>query len=242
MKKIIAVLLALCALLSMAGLSETTAPVDPPAGEPPLEDAAASPAAGDWYANVEGVPLRLTLNADGSYEAAWPSAIADTTQGTWELRDGFVWLDGDGALPFNLVSTELMIWTADDTFFTRQVPETYASADVLPDAPLEMYEGYWKCAYVDADGACLPAEALDESTDIYVDTTTVALGGPRFGDIFWDFHFRDSVFSGELDDGRTITLAYQADGLLCMTIAGSDGETVLYLASADFGALDDDTE
>ena len=60
MRKLFAYLLAFLVLLFSAALAEA---------EP------ANPAAGDWYASIEGVPVTLSLAPDGGYTLALPAAI-----------------------------------------------------------------------------------------------------------------------------------------------------------------------
>ena len=214
MNRIFAILLALLVLLSSAALAEAE-PVDP----------APDPAAGDWFTSVEGVPVTLSLAPDGGYTLVLPTALGAPQAGTWVLDDGFVRLDDGSAL--NLVNEELLIWTANGLIFTREDPALYVPADLLPDAGLELYAGYWRCAFVDADGVALPAEALDEATDLYIENATVALGGPRFGDIFWTFAFEGGALAADVN-GQSVALALQQDGFLRLTIVG-DAPATLYL-------------
>ena len=207
MKKLFAFLLAFLVLLSSAALAEA---------EPE------NPASGDWFASVEGVPITLTLAPDGAYTLALPAALGAPQAGTWVLDDGFVRLN-DGSV-LNLVNESLLIWSENGLFFTREPAAVYAPADLLDDAILELYAGYWRCAWVDADGVALPADVLDESTDLYIENATVALGGPRFGDIFWTFDFADGVLSADVN-GQSVTLALQQDGLLRLVLP----DATLYL-------------
>ncbi len=76
-KKILALVLALLVILTAAALAEETLS--------PL---------GDWYAEIGGMPLQLTLTEDGAYTLSFPGLPDTPTQGTWELNDGFIFLDG----------------------------------------------------------------------------------------------------------------------------------------------------
>ena len=220
MKRIFAIFLAFLLLLSSAALAEAE-PVNP-----------AAVAEGAWYADLDGVPVTLTLSPDGSYTLALPAAIGESMTGEWTLDDGFVRL-GDGSA-LNLVNESLLIWTEDGLFFSREPAAYYAPAEVLADAILELYAGYWKCAFVDAGDAIVPAAAMDETTDLYIENATVALGGPRFGDIFWTFDFADGVLSADVN-GQSVSLALQQDGFLRLTM----GDTNLYLSPADYGEEDE---
>ena len=203
MNRIFAILLAFLVLLSSAALAEAE-PVDPTLDP-----------AGDWYSSVEDVPVTLSLDPDGGYSFALPAALGAPQTGTWTLDDGFVCMNDGSAL--NLVNESRLIWTNRGLFFTREAPALYAPADLMEGATLELYAGYWKCVYVDADGVALPAEALGETTDLYIDGATVALGGPRFGDIFWTFDFADGALTADVN-GQRVNLALQQDGFLRLTL------------------------
>ena len=210
MKRIFAILLAFLILAAPAALAEAEQP---------------DSAAGDWYASVEGVPVTLSLNPDGGYALVLPAALGAPQAGTWVLDDGFVRLD-DGSV-LNLVNESLLIWSANGLIFTREPAAGYAPADLLPDAILELYAGYWRCAYVDLGDAVVPANAADERTDLYIENATVALGGPRFGDIFWNFDFDGGALTADVN-GQSVALALQQDGLLRLTLP----DATLYLQPA----------
>lgn len=220
MKRVIALALSLLLLLFPAA----------PAEELPEDVPEAVSAAGDWYADLNGVPLRLTLDPDGSYERALPSALGGPVRGAWEERDGFVILDGDMSSPLDLVSGTFMTGAGGGLCFTREAPRTYVPADISENVTAPFRDGYWVCAYADADGPALPARALGETSDLYIEGTAVALGGPRFGDVFYRFEEADGALSAEVNGAR-VTIALQKDGLLRLNVSGESGIT-LYLARA----------
>ena len=108
--------------------------------------------------------------------------------------------------------------------------QTYLPAELLADAPLESYAGYWKCAFIDLGHSVVAAAVMDETTDLYIENATLALGGPRFGDIFWTFSFADGVLSADVN-GQSVSLALQQDGYLRM-ILSDDAQETLYLMPA----------
>ena len=234
-------------------LSLILASVAAACAEPLKED----PAVGDWYSSLNGVPLRLTLNADGTWECALPAAFDDAAAGAWTMDDGFVRLDNGAALCF--VNADVLSWAQSSLSFTREPCAGYHPAELLPGASPAMLAGYWKCAFLDVGGIAVPAEAVHENTDLYIESGAasdgsedilvtdgadgavsidispadidsalpVALGGPRFGDVFWIFDFEDGALSADVN-GQTVTLALQQDGYLRLTLDGEVPAT-LYL-------------
>ncbi len=215
MKKWLAVFLALALFLASAAQAEDG------------QEASMAPA-GDWHAGLNGIPVRLTLNADGTFEFIVPAVLSGSFRGVWIRNGVFVTLEGSGTLI--LASADLLIWMGNDLVFTRKPQKSYVPADLLPDAPPEMLNGYWKCAYADADGAAVPAAALNETTDLFIDNTTAALGGPRFGDVFQKFTRENGALITADFRGQGITMALQTDGFLRVSITSEGGGTVLYLA------------
>ena len=222
MKRILAILLAFLLLLAPAALAEAE-PVDP--------------ASGTWYADLNGLSLTLSLNGDGSYTLVLPDGIGEPASGAWVLEDGFVRLDNGSAL--NVISESLLLRMNDDLFFSREPVQYYAPADLLSDVPAELYAGYWKCAYVDLGSAVVPADTVDDRTDLYVEGSSAILGGPVFGDTQVKMDFAAGALSCE-QDGAKVVLQIQQDSFLRMTVTGSETvPQVLYMRMAGPPALEE---
>ena len=210
---------------------------------PDAEEIPAQPddpaAAGDWYADADGMPMRLRLNADGTFELSQPGEISN---GSWEQEDGIIILDGAEAYPLELIGDDTLVPEGADLLFTRDEPETYIPEEPVPDAEPGWFAGYWESIYADVGGTPVPAWIIGDNTDVYFNGTLAVLGGKRFGDIYWNFAFADGAMSATLEDGRTVTFSFQQDSLLRMTITGSEEETVLWLTPAWSEVLDGDTE
>ena len=215
MKKLLAILLALSLLLVPAlALGEGEAP-----------EAAL---VGDWYGELNGLVLKLTLNEDGAYAALIVTQPDDVKAGTWAYADGFVHLDGSLLPDINVLSDDVLKWTAFDIFLRREAPQTYAPAELLPGAALELYAGCWKAQYVGVNGAILPSDAIGNETVLYVEGSDLALTGGLFDETVLEAAYADGVLSWS-GDGVALTLALQQDGFLRLTLA-TDPETVtLYL-------------
>jgi len=181
--------------------------------------------AGSWYAQMGGVTAELMLNTDGTYALSVPGG--DSATGVWTFDDGYLYLDGASVPTMATWGDDALMMSDGSTTFTREKPWTYEPAEPVPEFPAEYFAGYWKCAFIDVDGQALPVAVTDEATDLYIEGTTVALGGPRFGDIFWTFDFEGAALTADVN-GQTVALALQQDGFLRLTLAGGDPAT-LYL-------------
>ena len=132
-KKIVSLFLAFCLVVLMV---------------PALAEA--GDVTGDWYGSMYGMPITLTLNADGTYLLT----IQGTDQqmpGKYELKDGIVYMDGsdDPADGFVFDGSSLVNETQGVTL-TRDAETAPAVelAEVDPEAPLEAFAGEWTCKYL----------------------------------------------------------------------------------------------
>ncbi len=190
------------------------------------EEAPEAALAGDWYGEMNGLVLQLTLNADGTYRASLPGSGQSEKTGAWVLADGFVYLDGADQPQINVLGEEVLKWIETDIFLHREMLWVYAPAELLPDVPLDLFAGYWRGQFVGLDGVTILAEAfLDEVTALYIEGQNVALGGDFFGNAIVEMAYADGALSLD-SDGQLLTLQLQKDGFLRMTIAA---EQPLYL-------------
>ena len=192
-------------------------------------DETGNPALGDWYADLNGIPVSLSLNPDGTYVF---SALGEVSGGVWAPSDGFVVLDGDGESPLNVVSDTFMVHRELGLFFTREPVRVYSPAIVVPASGADWFAGYWKSLYVETAGTTVLAEAIGDDTDLYIEGEAVALGGGRFGDIWWNFTFENGTLSAQLDGGETLPVSLQMDGMLRLEITSGGKSETLFFAAA----------
>lgn len=204
-------MLALALCLPMALAEETLSPL------------------GDWYAEIGGMPLQLTLTEDGAYTLSFPGLPDAPTQGMWELNDGFIFLDGDETAPFSWDGDRLTRRSMG-LFFTREAPSLCAPAEIFPDAALEDFAGAWRSAYVLMEGAALPASSLGDDTILYIEENAVALTGSLFGEIIAEFAYENGALSFA-SEALAVTLQLQQDGFLRMALSAENEEITLLLSS-----------
>lgn len=231
MKKIFLILLAV-SLLMLSGCAcsreKTQVPEEPvyetvPESELPLD----MRLPGDWYASHDGLVLTLSLADDGAYTLSIPGQ--PLRNGKWTIEDSELVLSGEknGTL---LPVAGILRWEAENLLFRREMPETYQPAEIYADAMSGDFDGYWKSHYIAVGDGTMFASALGEKTDVYIEGTRVALGGPLFGDVIVDMELKDGtlVYTAE---GVSVTLALQQDGFLRL-VMDSDETVILYLLPA----------
>ena len=217
MKKMLALGLSL-ALLLLSTLSLAMA-------ESPAPEAALT---GDWFGETQGMILQLTLKEDGSYTAAFPAREDSNVSGTWEFRDGFLYLDGNDVPAVNVLGEDVLKWIDFDTFLRREAPLLYTPAEPLADIPQEIYSGTWKALYVGVDGAMLMADMLGEPSGAYIEGSSVALTGPLTGEALLEATYEGGALRWT-DGNTTITLQLQQDGFLRLTLTAGENTVTLYL-------------
>lgn len=231
--------------------AETDAPGEPSAPETPdaeagvpddPDDESADPddespdpeedVTGLWYCAMGTVDLCLELEAGGTYTVTLPHDPEGTVTGTWEERDGFLYLDGDMTAPLSAYGT-LLSWPAAGVFLSREEPAPlYVPAATLEKLPEGILDGYWVAAFLDLDGEVFSVEDLNERMDLYVEGSRAALGGPVFGDQIVELEVLENglSFSGE---GFRVDMSLQADGFLRLSMkADGEGALVYYLYNA----------
>ena len=182
---------------------------------------------GDWYGDLQGLVLKLTLNGDGTYSAVLVAQPDQSTEGTWVFADGFLYLDGSETPTINVLGDDVISWISFDVFLRREVPETYVPAEIMADAQAEWMAGCWKAQYMEANGAMLLSEAAGDNTVIYIEGTHVVTTGKFFGDGVLEMTWADGALSCAAEGG-TLTLQLQQDGFLRFTCA-ADQTVTLYL-------------
>ena len=183
---------------------------------------------GTWYSSMNGIPVRLKLSEDGSYTSAAPGA--EPVTGTWEERDGNIFLDGSET-PELTVQDDKLLWNDMAAFFTREEQMVYTPAEIYADFDPALFRGYWKALYVDVDGAACLASALNDTTDLYVEGNSMILGGPLFGDLPVKAESADGALVCTAE-GITVTLRMQQDSFLRMTVDTGEETLTWYLEAA----------
>lgn len=71
-------------------------------------------------------------------------------------------------------------------------------------------------------GTLVPAAALEDETDLYVEGYSAILGGPILGDVIVKFEEQGGVLATAAGSSPSATIVLQQDGLLCLTVTGSE--------------------
>ncbi len=247
MKKTLMIILALLLALTPLALAEDEAPEGYDYPEPSLSDLpVVMTLPGEWYADLQGVTIKLTLSDEGAYTLEVPGSAAEG--GAWELgeEDGMLYLGGNEAPLLPL--TNAIIWNAANLVFRREATATYTPADVYTEAQAETFNGWWRAHFtqvggardtskrpavrsVQAGGSVILSSFIDDDTALYIENGKAALAGQLFGRQLAEFSLKNGVLTADVD-GAKVTLALQTDGFLRLTYASKDEAKVIYLLPA----------
>ncbi|MBR6499130.1 MAG: hypothetical protein IKT23_05520 [Clostridia bacterium] len=252
MKKLLSILLALTLIISAFALGEEVIipEIDMESYEyyempVPLEQAVL----GEWYASFQGLTVKLTLD-EGAYTLEFPGTGKDSA-GTWEIKDGMLYLEGNEAPLLPLDSA--LIWSAVNLVFSREQPVTYTPAEVYADAQAELFNGFWRAQFtqvggardtskrpavrgIQAGGSVILSSAIGDDTALYLENGKAALAGTLFGRQIAEFSLTDGALTAKVD-GAKVTLQLQQDGFMRLTYERGGETRVIYLMpKADLGA------
>ena len=136
--------------------------------------AVAEDVTGEWYAEVYGMVMKMTVNADNTYVL---EAAGDSAPGTWEL-DGTNLIVDKGTETESVFAYDAAAQTLDmagEMLFTRTAIEAWAPAAVRAEAALADFEGIWTAQRVDAFGAVLPVNDAGVFMDAGIAGANVSL-------------------------------------------------------------------
>ena len=117
--------------------------------------AVAEDVTGEWYAEVYGIVMKMTVNTDNTYVL---EAAGEAAPGTWEM-DGTNMIVDKGTETesvFTYDAAAQVLDMAGEMTFTRTAIEAWTPASVRAEAELADFEGIWTAQRVNCFGALLP--------------------------------------------------------------------------------------
>ena len=136
--------------------------------------ACAEDVTGEWYGDVYGIVMKVTINADNTYAL---EVAGDIQNGTWVLEGSSLVMDKgtetESAFAYDAAAQTL---TMDDVVFTHTAIEQWFPAAIREEAVvLEDFNGLWGALHVDCFGALLPVDAAGVYMNASIDGTKLAL-------------------------------------------------------------------
>lgn len=136
--------------------------------------AVAEDVTGEWYAEVYGMVMKMTVNADNTYVL---EAAGEAAPGTWEMDGTNLIVDKgtetEGVFAYDAAAQTLDM--AGEMLFTRTAIEAWAPAAVRAEAALADFEGVWSATNVDAFGALLPVDDAGVYMDALITGANVSV-------------------------------------------------------------------
>ena len=205
---------------------------------------------GEWYADLYGMEVTLTLNTDQSAKMTL-TGMGDIAEYTWVESNGLFVLTEttEGAkLEGSYKDGEIRINDGEDEFvFTREHVEGIQVAEVNPDAAAEEFEGTWAISSVRAEG--VHARAADVGLGeigAVIEKGTITFTG-NTDDISFFFgkdpiqmtyengglNYKNDIVLGEETVEGVLACEMLQDGMLALTvIINGDGVTYFFTKAA----------
>lgn len=177
--------------------------------------AVAEDVTGEWYAEVYGIVMKMTVNADNTYVL---EAAGEAVPGTWEMDGANMIVDKgtETESVFAYDAAAQVLDMAGEMTFTRTAVEAWAPAAVCAEAAIADFEGIWTAQRVDCFGALLPVD----DAGVYMDAGIVG------ANVSLTVTFMDAeTFEGE---------AVLENGALTLTVPAKDeySEAQVFTANA----------
>lgn len=155
MKKLFSLLVALCMMLVCCASAEA---VD---------------LTGVWYADLLGMTMTLTLNADNTYTM---DMMGETDDGTWAQTETGVTMDNEMPMTYNAeANTLVMDMEGMELVFGREPVPAFVAAEARTDAAVEEFAGNWLADKVSYMGMTASITDIGVGLALAIDGTTVTM-------------------------------------------------------------------
>ena len=187
---------------------------------------------GEWYGELLGIQVTLTINADGTYKM--DIAGMDSEEGVWEKNeDGNLVMDkgteGEGLVTV----TETGLSTEQDGMkidFTREAPAASVELTISADTTEEQLQGKWQATSVIMNGMSVPMSMVGQECIIEVKDSNLYLlnlvGQTALAEIAVPLTFVDGILSVTLqvdeNTSEMFALAMLEDGTVLFEVAMGD--------------------
>ena len=192
MKKLFSLLLALCMMLACCASAEA---VD---------------MTGVWYADLMGMTMTLTLNADNTYTMDMMGEVDD---GTWALTETGVLIDDEMPMVYNAeANTLVMDMESMELVFGREAAAAFVAAEARTDATVEEFAGCWLADKIGFMGMTMSTTDIGMGLAFAINDTTVTM----------------YMMEGEqsFDEAETVDLPAEfADGALTIVMPAESEES-----------------
>ena len=190
---------------------------------------------GEWYGELLGIQVTLTINEDGTYKM--DMAGMDSQDGVWEMNeDGNLVMDKDTDGEGLVTVTETGLSTEESGLkidFTREAPAEDEELTISTETTEEELQGKWQAMSVIMNGASVPMSMVGQDCIIEVKESKLYLlnlvGQTAMAKIPVSLTFADGILAVTLPVDENTTqmfgVAKLTDGTVLFEVA--QGDTVM---------------
>lgn len=203
--------------------------------------AASEEVVGEWYAEMYGMVMTLTLDESGEYAL---DMAGEVETGTWELDGETLTMDKGTEAEMTFAYDGATLYAADEEMemtFGREAIEVFVPAEPNAEAVLEDYAGEWGAHNVYAFGMTVPLEMMEvEGFYLTIEDTKVDFmlkGGFMFGEAETELEaeFADGALTftlpaqDEYSEDSVYTAQLLVDGTMSVSTAMMEDELIFYM-------------
>ena len=196
---------------------------------------------GEWYAEMYGMVMTLTLDESGEYAL---DMAGEVETGTWELDGETLTMDKGTEAEMTFAYDGATLYAADEEMemtFGREAIEVFVPAEPNAEAVLEDYAGEWGAHNVYAFGMTVPLEMMEvEGFYLTIEDTKVDFmlkGGFMFGEAETELEaeFADGALTftlpaqDEYSEDSVYTAQLLVDGTMSVSTAMMEDELIFYM-------------
>ena len=203
---------------------------------------------GEWYASYFGMPMMMTLNADGTASMA-AEGVGDLGTAVWTLENGkFTMTENESGVVTEGTYIDGVLALDNDgqlLEFTREPVQGITIAEVNPEAAAEDFEGEWAPAYVNFEDMTVDAAAAGVTFSVIIENSIVRFEGEADSVTFFvgtdpismAYENGAMTYSVEVaNDAAPTTVTLHAeilqDGMLALTLDTGTGSMTVYFVKA----------
>lgn len=201
---------------------------------------------GEWYANMSGIAVKFTINADNTFTMEVPG-LGQTQEGTWTMEGEEITMTvGDAPEKGTFKDGVLTLHSSsgEDLVLGREPLEGIKVAEVNPEAKAEDFNGDWALKYMGMQGLVVDLSAAGEQAESMPKTLKFEDGALVFpegensisqmvGGDTTKLEYADGIYSYLMDLGETAGIKIEVkaellqDGMLALTINMTYGEETM---------------
>ncbi|MBR2854872.1 MAG: hypothetical protein IKE81_11155 [Clostridia bacterium] len=201
---------------------------------------------GTWYASMMGIPMTMTLNADGTGTMISPVQGGEAPA-AWTMEGDKITITVNDSPATGTVTADAITLEESgmEIVFTRDAVEAITVGEIKAAESVDAFLGKWAVKYMETDGLIMDINALGSvMPDVTIADGAITFVGSSEDDMFAAMYnllglvytFEDGKLAITSSvDGANATGSFELldDGMIRMTLDSEGNTLIFYYAPAD---------